>query len=92
MIEIEFLGLLGGLEFTHLLHEGPVAVYERDKGFFTGCPFQVLTVAAAPFPGVVDVEDGLHVTLAKFHKVAVQAREEGVVVHSGSGLEGGLNA
>ena len=92
MAQIEFLGRFRHLELTHLLHEGPVAVHKRDEGLFTGSPFQVLTVAAAPFPGVVDVEDGLHSPLAKFHKIAVKAHEEGVIVHAGSGLESGLHA
>ena len=42
----EVLGRFGGLELPHLLHEGPVTVYQRDKGLFAGSPFEILAVSA----------------------------------------------
>ena len=67
VIKEELLGFRGGLELTHLLHERPIAVYQRDEGLFTSAPLQVLAIAAAPLPGVVQEKNRLHVPFAQFH-------------------------
>ena len=92
MVEIELLRCLRGLEFAHLLHEGPVAVDQRDQGLLARRPFQILTVAACPFPGVVHIENCLHVALPQFNQEAVEADQQRVIVHAGGSLQGRFDA
>ena len=92
MIEIQLLRSLGMLELSHLLHEGPVAVHQRDQGFLPRRPLEVLSVSAGPFPGVVDIQDRLHVALPQFNQEAVEADQQRVIVHAGGSLQGRFDA
>ena len=50
-------------------------------------PLEILRVAAAPFPGIAQVEHGLHIPFAQLDEKIVQPPEQGVVVLARSILE-----
>ena len=72
MVEEEFLRLLVDGELRHLLHEGPVAVQDGNQRLPGPGPLQVLSIAAGPLPGVVQIEHRLHVPLTEFDEKTVQ--------------------
>ena len=79
-------------ELRHLLHERHITVHERDQGLSGPRPFQVLSIAPGPLPGIVQIEDGLHVPLPKFCQKTVQSLQNCIIIHARLLLEGRLNA
>ena len=73
VVEEQFLGLLIHRELRHLLHERPITVQEGNQGLSGAGPFQVLPVAPGPLPGVVQIQDSLHVPLPEFYQKTVQS-------------------
>ena len=83
--------LLGGFtygELRHLLHERPVAVFQRNEGRLAGGPFQILAITARPFPGIVQIQDCLHVPFPDFQEETVQTGQNRIIVHRRSLLQG----
>ena len=54
-------------------------------------PIEVGSIAARPFPGIVEIKDGLHLTLLEFEHHIVETFEDGVVIDAGFRLEFGVD-
>ncbi len=86
MVEGELTGGVGEHELAGIVYIFAVAVLGERCGSVT-CPFEICAVAAAPFPGVVEIEHGFHVALLEFGKEVVESFKEGIVVDAGGCLE-----
>ena len=75
----------------HVFHVLGPSVNRRNDCLTLACPLQIHGIAATPFPGIVQVEDGIHVTLVQLHHQVVQPGEDGIVVHTRFFLEGRLH-
>ena len=54
-------------------------------------PIEVGSIAARPFPGIVEIKDGLHLTFLEFEHHIVETFEDGVVIDAGFRLEFGVD-
>lgn len=86
MVEGELTGGIGEHELAGVVDVFAVSVFGERCGCVT-CPFEICAVAAAPFPGVVEIEHGFHVALLKFGKEVVESFEKCVVVNAGGCLQ-----
>lgn len=73
-------------------HVGHIAVVAIDGRIWCGTlagPLEISAVTAAPLPGVVEIDHGLHAAALELSHQIVQAVEDGVVVHARRSLEHG---
>ena len=82
MVVEQLLSLFVGHKRRNRLHERAIAVNRGDQGLSGSCPLEIHAISARPFPCVVDVENGLHVSLAHLGKEVVEAPEDGVIIHA----------
>ena len=54
-------------------------------------PIEVGSIATRPFPGIVEIKDGLHLTFLEFEHHVVETFENGVVIDAGFRLEFGVD-
>ena len=83
-------GRVGLHEVGDIVHVFVVAGHTGQWYVTVTCPFEILRVAAAPFPGIVQIKHSLHIPLAQLHQEIVQSAEKGVVVLARSILKGRL--
>ena len=87
----QLVGLLVGGILGHGLHECGIADLVRAGLLALAGLLQVVAVAAAPLPRVVQVEHGHHPTLAHLLQQVVEAGQYGVVIHAGGLLQRGFH-
>ena len=79
------------MELPHVAHEDVPAVPSRNRIGAAAAPFEILAVAAAPLPGVGQVEHGPHAAFAHLGEQEVEPVERAVVVDARGGLEDGFD-
>ena len=78
----ELVCLLAGSILRHEVHKGGVAVLVGARCLPHPGMFEIESVAAAPFPRIVEIEHSHHFALAHLHEQVVESGKDGIVVHT----------
>ena len=85
------MGLLVRGILRHRVHKGRITDVVRSRLLTCSGLLEVETVAAAPLPGVVQVEHSHHITLAHLLKQVVQTSQYRIVIYARCDLQGRLH-
>ena len=89
MLDAHVLGLVVLHKVAHIVLVGIIPVDARHRGVAHAGPLEIGAVAAAPLPGIVEIEHSLHAAALELDKQAVEPGEKRVVVDAWCGLQHG---